>query len=174
MTDRMIKYLWTYLCVAVLAVGCSSSRGLTRSSAKRLLDDSPRFKSYPMVYQISESSVDCGARGGLWVREPFWDNLSLTAKGRASFTQILGNGRRGGNLTLIVKRHVVEITGIKEATMPGMASESGRKLVDFTWAVDDGAWPSILKACVSAPSESHITNDTALFTLYDDGWRVGE
>ena len=63
-------------------------------------------------------------------------------------------------------RVVTQITGI---TVPG-SGESGRRIVEFTWDWKQAELaPEIARCLPSAPNPA-----TAVFQLYDDGWRVVE
>jgi hypothetical protein len=162
------------ICVVVLLMGCSndghqtSSKELTRDSAKRLLDNSPDWRVFQDEETLSNGVVSCGIREGLWVMggpSGKWD-MDLTSKGKTAFTRISSGFRMGNDsIWFRSKRHVVEVSGIKDY---GLGTST--KLVDYSWIFDTDGWPTILKPCL-IPSVVP-TQQSAIFTLYDDGWRV--
>jgi hypothetical protein len=151
-----------------ILVSCSDTKELSRSKVQKLLDSSERFTPKQSSLILSKQEVDCGLQGGLWARVGPWGNLMLTPKGAAEFSSVSARGDGGGALGLKkpVKRHVVEIQGIRD--WPG--SEGKQKYAEFSWSFDMDDWSSIAKSCFPPPPPKN--KGQAMFALYDDGWRL--
>jgi hypothetical protein len=81
-------------------------------------------------------------------------------------------GARGFNRispkALLLVQPVV-VSGIREGPTPGI------RIVEYIWAVAWDALPPELKMCLSIPSKpwnATSGSGTAIFQLYDDGWRI--
>jgi hypothetical protein len=172
-----------------LILGCSrtakvqdtaqqAAEELTPSVAKRLLDNSLIWKVFVAHERISQGSINCGVKEGLWVlRGPLLGGFvaRLTPKGEAAFVGIdiyayyqqLERGATAGRLSFKSRRRVVEITDIK--TSPEAVNS---KVVDFTWIIDKDGWPKVLSACLSPPANPRSDSET--FVLHGDEWRLAE
>lgn len=161
-----------------LLLGCSHSRDLSRSVALGVLNSSAKFTPAGPDFGLTPQQVSCGLKSGLWVpgkAKPlvaFYLGVApyiLTSKGRAVITEIAPNVAypSGAQGTLAVRRRTaIEITGISD-----YQSDSYRgKQVDFTWRWNADDMPDSLRACFPTALSTH--HGTALFRLYDDGWRV--
>jgi hypothetical protein len=63
-----------------------------------------------------------------------------------------------------IKERVIEITGIASS------GDQNVMKVDYRWQWDISGQPDKLTDAI--PTLKDISNDTAMFKLYDDGWRI--
>ena len=163
-----MRPLLLLLSCGVVAIGCSSSKSLTRDKAAAIIQKSERFQMGTPGIRISDDALQEGEAEGYWKK--FGWSYELTDKGRTVFKTI---GFPGGTpkpewiVTAIVdvQRKVTEITGIE-----GQESNTSR-WVDVSWVADVSGLPAGAQKLIGTqpPQKSRF-----LLTLYDDGWRVDE
>jgi hypothetical protein len=164
-----------FLLVAIITAGCSRGDNLSRSDVKKLIDKSEQFQTNHKQFNVSRQELDCGERGGLLVSDynPNFGMVTfhLTPKGRSEFLSVAfhddmtakHNGLGELELKPNLKRHVVEITGMRDVS-------DKQKYAEFTWSFDETDWSDSAKSCF-VDTTSKIKG-TANLALYDDGWRV--
>lgn len=178
--------LVSMLCVSG-TIGCSATGELNRSQASALIGSSQQFKT-PAFEQVflgaDYRSVDFIGAGN-WVvvdallssgyLEKQGGEINLTAKGEAACKDSPRDPERENARSFpVAHREFVEVSGITDAAIAG----PGVKEVRFTWrwsptALGKELLPSIPKLA-STYSGEQSREGTALFRLYDDGWRLEE
>jgi len=162
-------------------VACSS-KNLSRSKAKDLIDADKRFAEPVSSVPIKDCKavVTAATKDGIAkvVVEshhssfglPTYQTTSieLTAEGGKYFKKFSCEGF-GPTLEIVapLRRSVVEVTGIADAMGPGGVTSAGTKDVDFTWRFADV--PDVVARYTKADT---IKKSQATLRLYDDGWRV--
>jgi hypothetical protein len=136
---------------------------LTRPTAQTVISSSPRFATAATIALVDPGqTVKAGVREGFWHEQGF-GGIALTADGRQAFGQIAGFPEYIATLPNPIRREVVSITGIADATV-------GRNLkeVQFRWR-----YVGLSEAAARYTGQGVSPHDgVAVVRLYDDGWRV--
>jgi hypothetical protein len=146
-----------------ISFGCSATGALSRPKAKALIEASDDFQRMHIV-KLSNEGVKRGQDEGLWILLVI--DMRLSPQAQQIFKEITGEYMKGHKATLQtpVKARVIEVKGIADATsLTGGTSQM--KETEFTWDYEN--LPSMVRRYATQGGTG-----SALFRLYDDGWRI--
>src|ERR1022692_495928 len=176
--------------LCALFVGCGSKE-LTRSKAKAIIEqgDSYAAKKRKLFINLAEGNTLVKGHYARW-SDRFGQHfsLTLTEDGKRYFEETGGEAMLAAayieasglvvndpNLPTVgmslyiepkqpIKESVIEITGIASS------GDQNVMKVDYRWQWDISGQPDKLTDAI--PTLKDKSNDTAMFKLYDDGWRI--
>lgn len=175
------------LVVLVLLFGCGPGKQeeLTRGGALDSINKSSKFTPVTAEFALSKEQAQCGVQAGFWTVAGSNDSLdaalfgfrqryALTGKGRTVFASVnVGYSAREAARARLGSPHrrtAVRVTGIADYE-PSLSGYHGKEAT-FEWRWEPTEIPEEVKQCI--PTALTVQNGTALFRLYDDGWRVEE
>lgn len=151
----MRKLCATYAIMLLAAlVGCSQSGQLDRPKAATLLRDSEQVARLQSFLYLAPAASEAGLAHDLW------DEAGrLTPRGDSIMTELRP---RSATLRTPLGPPEIDVTGISDAPFG-----EGHKEVQFRWRNSDLAPPLLWIA-------TNGGTGTAVFRLFDDGWRIEE
>ncbi len=169
---RVLRNVLFFLSVLFVLLACNtnSSKELTRSQAKSVIEASQQFKTSDPAIGLEPADVEAGVKAGYWVKKPwiFGAPLELTPAGHKYFTGF--EPQIQGTIVKCVKApkwYIAEVTGITDA--PGSVDGNLKVVEVMVDAKFDGEMNDIVKVLNVRPTKASIT-----LRRYDDGWRVQE
>jgi len=186
--EKRFVLVATILCLLLSFGACSGSNQMTRARALELIRHSQEVKETASTRILTGRSTDlAGSRGkynalqsiGLLIISGPEDRqaVHLTPQGRSQGSKVNGLdnplfGIEAWDFVTASGREVVAVTGIRN-------EKQGKQIADFTWkwkltpigealAKEGQSYNSVQASKDANPLEQ----GEALFTLYDDGWRL--
>ena len=163
---KTLRRLLCAFAAVSLLVACSSKE-LTRSMAKSVIEASDQFKDDGRI-TLDNADVESGVKAGYWVKKNsfFGELLELTPLGHKYFKsfqpQIEG---RIVNCVTPPKLYIEEVTGITDA--PGSVDGNLKSVEVLLNAKFEGEMSDITKVLHFTPVKAAI-----VLRRYDDGWRI--
>jgi hypothetical protein len=167
-----MKLIWT-LAVLGMISACHSSKDLSRSSAKRLINDYFKTITGPAAFKpTNDEAKQLVSQGAISLTHNVFCNCDIPTvlpKGKNFFRGWQGAPATGGFYLVTADSfagHVVDVTGISN---PPEDESGNEKTVDYTWTYDWSSAPSEYSGLLKG---SPPTTRQSRFRLYDDGWRL--